>query len=208
MYDHTLRFYQFVVAGLGARLALHTFICGLFVGCSQLPVKVGVDDEISSGEVERPALSVPAVSNVSQIGEQQDTKESPFDLDLDLDKQKQNELDSALKRLIKDLETAMLEATDEVEVNEDGTYLVKRGDYLDKIIKSTVGNYPFKRDILRSAFVLANPKVFRRSNPNWMYANKRLKIPQVEDIKKVIFKDQPKGKSSSKDPYAGWVRYP
>ena len=208
MYDHSAQFYKFTIVGRSARLALYAFICGLFVGCSQLPVKIGVDDEISSGEFEPAPLSVPAVSNVSKIGEPQDTKESPFDLDLDLDKQKQNELDLALKRLIKDLETAMLEANDEVEVNEDGTYLVKRGDYLDKIIKSTVGNYPFKRDILRSAFVLANPKVFRRSNPNWMYANKRLKIPQVEDIKKVIFKDQPKGKSSSKDPYAGWVRFP
>jgi hypothetical protein len=167
-----------------------------------------VDDKISSGEVEPVPLSVPAVSNMSKTGERQDKKKFPFDLDLDLDKQKQNELDSALKRLIKDLETAMLEANDGVEINEDGTYLIKRGDYLDKIIKSTVGNYPFKRDILRTAFVLANPKVFRRSNPNWMYANKRLKIPQVEDIKKVIFKDQPKGKSSSKDPYAGWVRFP
>ena len=102
----------------------------------------------------------------------------------------------------------MQDAVEGITLNGDGTYLIRRGDYLDKIIKNTVGDYPFKRDILRKAFVLANPKVFRRSNPNWMYANKRMRIPQVEDIKKVIFKDQPRTKLSLKDDYADWVRYP
>ena len=102
----------------------------------------------------------------------------------------------------------MMNASEGVAANNDGTYLIKRGDYLDKIIRTTVGNYPFKRDILRKAFVQANPEVFRRSNPNWMYANKTMRIPQVEDIKRVIFKDQPQQKLSSGNPYDGWVRYP
>ncbi len=179
----------------------------LFTGCSQLPIKVAVDDVQASSQVNEEGLSVvPGPSE--QKREEAEAQRSPFDLNLNLDDRKQSELDSALKRLIKDLETAMLEANEGIDVNEDGTYLVRKGDYLDKIIKQTVGNYPFKRDILRKAFVLANPKVFRRSNPNWMYANKKMRIPAVDDIKKVIFKDQPKGKSSSKDPYAGWVRYP
>ena len=178
-----------------------------FAGCSQLPIKVAVDDVQASSQVNEEGLSVvPGPSE--QNREEAEAQRSPFDLNLNLDDRKQSELDSALKRLIKDLETAMLEANEGIAVNEDGTYLVRKGDYLDKIIKQTVGNYPFKRDILRKAFVLANPKVFRRSNPNWMYANKKMRIPAVDDIKKVIFKDQPKGKSSSKDPYAGWVRYP
>jgi len=179
----------------------------LFTGCSQLPIKVAVDDVQASSQVNEEGLSV-VTGPSEQNREEAEAQRSPFDLNLNLDDRKQSELDSALKRLIKDLETAMLEANEGIDVNEDGTYLVRKGDYLDKIIKQTVGNYPFKRDILRKAFVLANPKVFRRSNPNWMYANKKMRIPAVDDIKKVIFKDQPKGKSSSKDPYAGWVRYP
>ena len=129
-------------------------------------------------------------------------------MDLNDEALKQSELDSALRRLVKDLEQAMRNASEGVASNNDGTYLIKRGDHLDKIIRTTVGNYPFKRDILRKAFVQANPKVFRRSNPNWMYANKTMRIPQVEDIKKVIFKDQPRQKLSSGNPYDGWVRYP
>jgi hypothetical protein len=189
------------------RLVVVVSVISLFAGCSQLPIKVGVDDDQASSQANEEGLSV-APGPSEQKSEEAEEQRSPFDLDLDLDERKQSELDSALKRLIKDLETAMLEANEGIDVNEDGTYLVRKGDYLDKIIKQTVGNYPFKRDILRKAFVLANPKVFRRSNPNWMYANKKMRIPAVDDIKKVIFKDQSKGKSSSKDPYAGWVRYP
>jgi outer membrane murein-binding lipoprotein Lpp len=126
------------------------------------------------------------------------------------------ELDAALARLIKDLETAIEatksaeEASEKAMLGEDGRYLIKTGDYLDKIIEQTTGDSSIRPSILRSAFVRANPKAFKRSNPNWMLANKRLKVPDVEDIKKVIFKDIGPNKKSSKtiDPYEGWIQYP
>mgnify|MGYP005988909793 FL=1 len=126
------------------------------------------------------------------------------------------ELDAALARLIKDLEAA-IEATRVADINtkdavlaEDGTYLVKPGDYLDKIIKQTAGNSSIRPSILRRAFVRANPSAFKRSNPNWMLANKRLKVPDVDDIKKVIFKDIDPNKAKARgiDPYEGWIQYP
>ena len=126
------------------------------------------------------------------------------------------ELDAALGRLIKDLEAA-IEATKaadkdskEALLAEDGTYLVKPGDYLDKIIKQTAGNSRIRPSILRRAFVRANPSAFKRSNPNWMMANKRLKVPDVDDIKKVIFKDVDPNKAKARgiNPYEGWIQYP
>jgi len=126
------------------------------------------------------------------------------------------ELDAALARLIKDLEAA-IEATRVADKNtekavlaEDGTYLVKPGDYLDKIIKQTAGNSRIRPSILRRAFVRANPSAFKRSNPNWMLANRRLKVPDVDDIKKVIFKDIDPSKARARgiDPYEGWIQYP
>ena len=103
------------------------------------------------------------------------------------------ELDDALSRMIADLEQSLelaaVEAKDDA-VAEDGTYVVKNGDYLDKIISDTVGQSPLRRDILRSAFVRANPHAFMRSNPNWLLANKKLRVPDAEDIKKVIFTDE------------------
>ncbi len=126
------------------------------------------------------------------------------------------ELDAALARLIRDLEAA-IEATrvadqdtKDAVLAEDGTYLVKPGDYLDKIIKQTAGNSSIRPSILRRAFVRANPSAFKRSNPNWMLANKRLKVPDVDDIKKVIFKDIDPNKAKARgiDPYEGWIQYP
>jgi len=125
----------------------------------------------------------------------------------------ETELDDALSRMVADLErsleAAAVTAKDDA-VAEDGTYVVKNGDYLDKIITQTVGDSPLRRDILRSAFVRANPHAFMRSNPNWLLANKKLRVPESEDIKKVIFTDESRRKKNqrSSDPYEGWIQYP
>ena len=124
------------------------------------------------------------------------------------------ELDDALSRMIADLEKSLEVAAVEAKqdaVAEDGTYVVKNGDYLDKIIKDTVGQSPLRRDILRSAFVRANPHAFKRSNPNWLLADKKLRVPDADDIKKVIFTDESRRNKNRRDgvnPYEGWIQYP
>ena len=126
----------------------------------------------------------------------------------------QAELDDALSRMIADLERQLEEAAavaKEDEVAPDGTYVVKEGDYLDKIINQTVGSSPLRRDILRRAFVRANPHAFMRSNPNWLLANKRLRVPEADDVKKVIFTDESRRTSKQRksvNPYEGWIQYP
>ena len=124
------------------------------------------------------------------------------------------ELDDALSRMVADLERQLEEAAalaQDDAVAADGTYVVKKGDYLDKIINQTVGSSPLRRDILRRAFVRANPHAFMRSNPNWLLANKRLRVPEADDIKKVIFTDESRRASKQREsanPHAGWIQYP
>ena len=68
------------------------------------------------------------------------------------------ELDDALSRMVADLERQLEEAAalaKEDEVAPDGTYVVKKGDYLDKIINQTVGSSPLRRALFRRAFVRA-----------------------------------------------------
>ena len=126
----------------------------------------------------------------------------------------ETELDDALARMIADLERSLEAAAVEAKedaVAEDGTYVVKNGDYLDKIINQTVGQSPLRRDILRSAFVRANPHAFMRSNPNWLLAKKKLRVPDAEDIKKVIFTDESRRNNNQRagaNPYEGWIQYP
>ena len=104
-------------------LSMVIFACG----CSQLPIEVGV---------ERSEIAEESVEVAGQLTNEIEVKQSeaeggdsnPFDMDLNEDEKKQSELDSALRRLVKDLEQAMQEADDGILANSDGTYLIKRGD--------------------------------------------------------------------------------
>ncbi len=90
-----------------------------------------------------------------------------------------------------------------------GTYRVRRGETLDRVIRRLAPNSPLQRNVLRAAFVRANPHAFRRNNPNWMYAGAVLRIPDVEHLRQVIFKETPGDlKKDISDEKADWVRFP
>ena len=94
-------------------------------------------------------------------------------------------------------------------VKTGGTYQVRRGETLDMVIRKVAPNSPLQRSLLRQAFVKANPHAFRRNNPNWMYAGVVLKVPDIDDLRRVIFKDSPGSlKKTVSDEKAGWVRFP
>jgi Tfp pilus assembly protein FimV len=94
-------------------------------------------------------------------------------------------------------------------VKTGGTYQVRRGETLDMVIRKVAPNSPLQRSLLRQAFVKANPHAFRRNNPNWMYAGVILKVPDIDDLRRVIFKDSPGSlKKNVSDEKAGWVRFP
>ena len=130
--------------------------------------------------------------------------------------------EDALKQLIKDIEAlrkapasgaAAVGTLDGTAGRSEkgllgGTYTTKRGDTLNQIINSQISGLPLKMNIVRLAIVKANPHAFKRSNPNWMYAGKRLKLPSVDDIRSVVFKaDSGRKKRFSSDPDS-WIKYP
>lgn len=122
----------------------------------------------------------------------------------------ESELDMALRRLIDDLELAVMGMASEDEKKER-THYVESGEYLDLIIEKTMPNSPVQANLLRKAFVQLNPNSFGGDgNPNYLFAKTRLKIPSVEDLKKIIFKDteMEELKVRSRDPYRGWIQYP
>ncbi len=126
----------------------------------------------------------------------------------------ETELDRALQRLVDDLELAVMGLSDRGpndKTGPGGEHLVKEGEYLDLIIEKTMPNSPIKPDLLRKAFVRINPTAFGgRGNPNYLFAKKTLKIPSVEDLKKIIFKsgEIEELKTRSRDPHRGWIHYP
>ncbi len=134
-------------------------------------------------------------------------------------------IDQAVSRLLKDIkdvevmkvpvpgapQRAMKTSQQELPatVKTGGTYRVRRGETLDMVIRKVAPNSPLQRNLLRQAFVRANPHAFRRNNPNWMYAGAVLKVPDTDDLRRVIFKDVPgRLKKNISDEKAGWVRFP
>ncbi len=94
-------------------------------------------------------------------------------------------------------------------IRNGGTHRVRRGETLDMVIRKVAPNSPLQRDLLRKAFVRANPHAFRRNNPNWMYAGVVLKVPDIDDLRRVVFKHAPGSlKKNVSDKKAGWVRFP
>jgi len=137
-------------------------------------------------------------------------------------------LDDAVTHLLKDFEGARISPNREGQIpafgvdlsnqmqsqnprlSSDGsTYAVKRGETLDQVIRRLAPNSELRLSMLRRAFVQANPHAFRRNNPNWMYSGAVLKVPDLDDLRRVIFKDSVGSlKKNVSDEKAGWVRFP
>ena len=68
-----------------------------------------------------------------------------------------------------------------------------------------------KKSILRQAVILANPHAFRRNNPHWMYSDRQLKLPELQDIRRAIFKKSDFDASQqviNDDHQNDWIYYP
>ena len=120
--------------------------------------------------------------------------------------EKNEELSRALERMLSDLKKAVDESVstgDISQIDENGYYLVKRGDSLSRIIERVIAKTNINGDFLKQAFVAANPKAFKRANP-------KLRLPSEKDFRKLVFK--PKSNNSetkdTTDPYKDWIQYP
>ena len=87
-------------------------------------------------------------------------------------------------------------------------YKIVYGDTLDQIIIDHVEKMPVRKDILKRAIVHANPKAFNRNNPNWMISGRKLKLPDVEDLSKLIFTDSARAEMLREKDRDNWVHHP
>ena len=112
----------------------------------------------------------------------------------------------ALAQLMKDVQR--LEPKLAKNPSKDGYYTTRPGDTVDMILLRMLPNMPVKKAILRQALVKANPHAFKRSNPNWMYSGKRLRLPGADDIHNVVFIKQANQKKFKPNDRVSWVKYP
>ena len=79
--------------------------------------------------------------------------------------------------------------------NEDYSmyYKIKRNDSLSGILDKFYSNYGLNLQVVQSAVVHKNRHAFVRNNANFMFANKKLYLPSINEIKNMIYKNK-KGK--------------
>jgi hypothetical protein len=118
------------------------------------------------------------------------------------------EIERALEILLADYDIDnYLKVRDEVTLSS-GYYLVQPGDTLDELIVRLVGNTPIRKKVLREAFVHANPNSFRNSNPNYMLAGIRLRIPNADDIIELLFDMNSLAMRNMNQSRESWVHFP
>lgn len=86
-------------------------------------------------------------------------------------------------------------------------YRIMSGDTLASIAQQAYGDTDVRLDLIKSMIVENNPHAFFRDNQNFIYADKVITIPGVEDLRKHIFKDSNKRIFNSQSK-AHWIRYP
>ena len=85
--------------------------------------------------------------------------------------------------------------------NEDYStyYKIKKNDSLSGILSKFYGSNNLNLNVIKSAVVLKNKHAFVRNNANFMFANKNLYLPSINEIKDLIYKNGNKNKNISTD---------
>ena len=99
-----------------------------------------------------------------------------------------------------------------------GTAVARKGESLQKLIARSMGNLPFKPEILRDAMIQKNPAAFKNGKPESLIVGSVLKLPTMEDFRRYIPAvaavcvegDGTDGAraDATADPRKGWVRFP
>jgi Tfp pilus assembly protein FimV len=115
----------------------------------------------------------------------------------------QRNVDGALAQLLRGF--AVLEGELALNPIAGNRYRVQPGDTLDEIIFKTLGDLSVRHEVVRDAFVRANPRAFRRKNPNYLLAGVELRVPGAEDFRAVVFDDPQVGQAVDR---RRMIRYP
>mgnify|MGYP005665068655 FL=1 len=115
--------------------------------------------------------------------------------------------EKALAQLMSDVENIQIDSLNKKE-DKATHYKTQYGDTLDQIIIDYLPNLPVRTSMLKRVIVHTNPHAFKRSNPNWMYSGRKLKLPDPEDIRDLIFTDAAQEKMSRGQDRDSWIRFP
>ena len=190
---------------------MNNYLAGIFVfvllwltSCSSIPSGTQVGESDINGATGSDGSLEEVLKETGFIKDEQSEPVAQFD---------QEALEKALSRMLGDLKgqaEQIAKESDSLILDADGRYVIKRGDSLSEILEKIANGSNINLNLLKRAFVAANPKAFKRANPNWMYANARLRFPEEKDFRKILFRNvnQQETKTEVEDPYSNWIRFP
>ena len=76
--------------------------------------------------------------------------------------------------------------------NYSSYYRIKKNESLSNILGKFYGGKGLNIKIVQRADVLKNKHAFVRNNPNFMYANKKLYLPSIKEIKNLVYNESSK----------------
>ena len=84
-------------------------------------------------------------------------------------------------------------------LNYSTEHIVLKNQTLSDIMLNYYGTKSFNNNMLSLAIVHFNSKAFVRSNPNYLYSDKKLYLPSINEIKNLIIKKNNKLKNNNKN---------
>ena len=186
------------------RKAILVFFLVWVTSCSSIPSSTQFDESAGNKSSGSDDTLEEVLKETGFIQEEQPEPVAKFD---------QKALEKALSRMLGDLKEQaeqIAKNSDSLLLDADGRYVIKRGDSLSEILEKIDKGSNINLNLLKRAFVAANPKAFKRSNPNWMYANAKLRFPEEKDFRKILFRYEnvEETKTELEDPYSDWIRFP
>ncbi|OUW41381.1 MAG: hypothetical protein CBD40_03290 [Gammaproteobacteria bacterium TMED180] len=183
---------------------ISVFVLLWLTGCSSIPSGTQVGESDINEATGSDDTLEEVLKETGFIKDEQSAPVAQFD---------QEALEKALSRMLGDLKgqaEQIAKESDSLILDTDGRYVIKRGDSLSEILEKIANGSNINLNLLKRAFVAANPKAFKRANPNWMYANARLRFPEEKDFRKILFRNvnQQETKTEVEDPYSNWIRFP
>ena len=91
-------------------------------------------------------------------------------------------VDPSMKQLVSDTVAADAHG----QSGDREPYKVQAKDTLDSVIKKTLPTTPFSSEILREAFMKANPQVFPEGRPQRLRAGQMLRVPDAAMLRLVV----------------------
>jgi len=87
-------------------------------------------------------------------------------------------------------------------------YRIKLGDSLGTIARRAYGDTNMKLSLVMQLIVSNNPTAFFRNNQNFIYADKVISIPSVDDFRTMLFSVNTDTLLNDTNDKTHWIRFP